>query len=91
MCLGMANVTGENEAVIPILPSILDLSMAGDAESDPMKTEGLCSNSVWCSTGEIKSLVRLETMSCKGEVEMQSSQAENSYFNCSPTTPRSWE
>jgi hypothetical protein len=34
MCLGMANVTGENEAVIPILPSIVDLSMAGDAESD---------------------------------------------------------
>lgn len=56
MCLGMANVTGENEAVIPILSSILDLSMAGDAESDPMKAEGLCSNSVWCSTGEIKKL-----------------------------------
>jgi hypothetical protein len=54
MCLGMANVTGENEAASPILSSVLNLSMAGGAESDPMKVEGLCSNSVWYSTGEIK-------------------------------------
>jgi hypothetical protein len=40
--LGIANVTFENNAGPPILSIVLDLSMAGDGESGPMKVEGLC-------------------------------------------------